>query len=289
MVLQLLINGIISGSIIALVSLGFSLVYNTTRIFHIAYAVLFTFAPYMFLSFHLQYGFNIWLSIFFSIAVTMLLSIIFELIIYRPIQKRKGSLNQLLISSIGVMIIAINLIALCYGNENQVLHLAISNSISCGSLIITYNQVMQLIISIVLITLFFIFLKFSRFGLLIRALRDDEYLSSVFAVNINSLRLAVFALSGFFAAISGLLVAYDVGMDPYVGMPVLLNAFVALIIGGLGKFHAPVIGGFAIGIIQSLIIYFLNASWSIAATFILLIVFLLLRPQGITGELQREV
>ena len=70
---------------------------------------------------------------------------------------------------------------------------------------------------------------------------------------------------------------------------VFLNAFVALIIGGLGKFHAPIIGGFIIGILQSMTIYFFNASWAVAVTFVLLIIFLSFRPQGITGEIQREV
>jgi len=109
MILQLLINGIISGSIIALLALGFALVYNTTRIFHIAYAILFTFAPYFFITFHGHYALNVGISVLLALLCTILLSVIIEILVYRPLQRKKSSPNQLLISSIGVMIIIINL------------------------------------------------------------------------------------------------------------------------------------------------------------------------------------
>jgi branched-chain amino acid transport system permease protein len=289
MILQLVINGFITGSIIAILSLGFTLIYNTTRIFHMAYAVLYTFSPYIFYACRFQVGLNLLISVLIALFIAILLSVAIEFFIYRPLQRKKSSQNILLISSIGVMIIITNLLVIMYGNETKMINPGISGSISFGKIIVTNNQLIQLSICSVLIAFFFLFLKFSKFGLITRALRDDEFLSKVFAVNISYLRFILFALSGFFAAVGGLLVAYDVGMDPYVGMPVLLNAFVALIIGGLGKFHAPVIGGLIIGLMQALTVNFFSASWSVAVTFLFLIIFLLFRPQGLTGELQREV
>ena len=78
-------------------------------------------------------------------------------------------------------------------------------------------------------------------------------------------------------------------MDPYVGMPMLLSAVVALIIGGVGRFEAPILGGFIIGILQSLAVWVFSSRWQDAVTFTLLILFLLLRPQGLLGEKQRVV
>jgi branched-chain amino acid transport system permease protein len=103
------------------------------------------------------------------------------------------------------------------------------------------------------------------------------------------MRLILFILSGFFAALGGGLVAYDVGMDPYVGMPMLLNAVVALIIGGMGRFEAPIIGGFIIGILQAMVVWAFSSRWQDAVTFTLLILFLLFRPQGLMGEKKRAV
>lgn len=289
MVLQLLVNGIVMGSIYALVSLGFALVYNTTRIFHIAYSVLYVFAPYMILTFYRNLGIPFYLAFPIAILLTIFLSILMELVIYRPLSKKKSSSTVVLISSIGIMIVVINLIAMFYGNETKILNPNISKSISFGNIIITYSQLFQLIISILAISIFLVFLKFSKFGVKTRAMRDDDVLCAVFGLNINKMRLILFILSGFFAALAGGLVAYDVGMDPYVGMPMLLNAVVALIIGGMGRFEAPIIGGFIIGILQALAVWAFSSRWQDAVTFTLLILFLLFRPQGLMGEKKRAV
>lgn len=289
MFLQLIVNGIVMGAIYSLVSLGFALVYNTTRIFHIAYAVLYMFSPYMILTFNKTLNIPIIFAFIIAIILTIVLSLLMELLIYRPLNKKKASNNVILISSIGIMIVVINLIALFYGNVTKILNPNISKSITIGNIIITYSQLLQLIISIIAIIIFLLILRNSKFGIKIRALRDDDVLCSVFGININKIRIVLFMLSGLFAALGGGLVAYDVGMDPYIGMPILLNAVVALIIGGMGRFEAPVLGGFLLGIIHSLTVFFFAARWQDAVTFILLILFLLFRPQGIIGEKMRRV
>lgn len=289
MFLQFIINGIIIGSIYSLVSLGFALVYNTTKIFHIAYAVIYMFCPYMILTFYSDLGYPLLLSFLISIVITIILSLLMEIIVYKPLSKKSSSHNIIMISSIGIMIIVINTVALLYGNETKILNQDISKTISFGNIIITYTQLAQFLISIFLLTAFLTFLKFSKFGIKTRAMRDDDILCSVFGTDIYKMRLTLFTLSAFFAAIGGGLVAYDVGMDPYVGMPMLLNAVVALIIGGIGRFEAPILGGFIIGILQSLSVWAFSARWQDAVTFTLLILFLLFRPQGLLGEKRRAV
>lgn len=289
MFLQFIVNGIIIGSIYSLVSLGFALVYNTTRIFHIAYAVLYMFCPYMILTLYSNLGLPLIISFIIAILITVLLSLLMEIIIYKPLTKKNSSHNIVMISSIGIMIIVINTIALLYGNETKILNQNISETLSFGSIIITYTQLAQFLVSIFLLAVFLIFLKFSKFGIKTRAMRDDDVLCSVFGSDIYKMRLTLFTLSAFFAAVGGGLVAYDVGMDPYVGMPMLLNAVVALIIGGIGRFEAPILGGFIIGILQSLSVWAFSARWQDAVTFTLLILFLLFRPQGLLGEKKRAV
>ena len=289
MLLQLLANGIIMGSIYSLVALGFALVYNTTKIFHIAYAILYTFSSYMVLTFYQSFRFPFFVAFLMAIFLTIVLSILIEIIVYRPLVRRNSSSNIILISSIGVMIIVVNLLAMMYGNETKIINQEISKSVSFGSVILTHTQLFQFGISVILIILFLVFLKFSNFGIRTRALRDDGELCTVLGMDIFKMRIVLFSLSAFFVAIGGGIVAYDVGMDPYVGMPMLLNAVVALIIGGIGRFEAPILGGFVIGILQSLAVWAFSSRWQDAVTFTLLILFLLLRPQGILGEKQRMV
>lgn len=289
MLIQLIANGIVIGSVYALVALGFALVYNTTRIFHMAYAVIYMFSAYMIFTFFRVLHYPLFLSFLVAIVLTIGLSLLIELVIYRPLHKRGASLNIIMISSIGVMIVVVNTIAMFYGNETKIINPDISQSISIGNLILTYTQIAQLLISILLIAVFLLLLKFTKFGIKTRAMRDDEMLCKVFEMNIDGMRLSLFALSAFFAAVGGGLVAFDVGMDPYVGLPMFLNAVVALIIGGVGRFEAPVLGGFLIGILQALAVWAFSSRWQDAVTFTLLILFLLVRPQGLLGEKQRTV
>lgn len=289
MLVQFLINGIITGSIYALVALGFALVYNTTRIFHLAYAALYMFAPYILLTFYVNLGIPFLLAMILSILCTMLLSLSFEYIVYKPLNKNRTSGEVVLISSLGIMIIVINLIALFYGNETKIIESSISGSISFGHIIITYNQLWQFSVSVILLVVFFVFLGKLKFGQKARALRDDTELFMVMGYDVYGMRMSLFLLSGILVAVGSNLVAFDVGMDPYVGMPMLLNAIVALIIGGVGKFEAPVLGGFIIGILQALTVWAFSARWQDAITFLLLILFLVFRPQGIFGEKERMV
>jgi len=263
--------------------------YNTTRIFHIAYAAIYMFASYMILSFYKALQLPLLLAFLIAIVFTVGLSILIERTVYLPLAKRKSSLNVVLISSIGVMIVVVNTIAMFYGNETQILNPNISKSVTLGNIILTHTQLAQLFVSLVLIGIFLFFLKYSKFGIKTRAMRDDDVLCTVFGMDISRMRLNLFGLSAFFAAVGSGLVAYDVGMDPYVGMPMLLNAVVALIIGGVGRFEAPILGGFIIGILQSLAVWAFSSRWQDAVTFTLLILFLLLRPQGLLGEKQRVV
>lgn len=288
-ILQFIANGLVMGSIYALVALGFALIYNTTRIFHIAYAVLYMFSPYMFLSLYNYIGCPFYVAFIVSIFLTVLLSLAIEQFVYQPLNRINSSLNIVMISSIGVMIVVINAIALFYGNETKIINNNISQTVSLNAIILTDIQLWQFGVSLAIISLFFLFLKCTKFGIRTRAIRDNDTLSRVFAINVKKIRLTLFALSAFFVAVAGNLVAYDVGMDPYVGMPILLTAVVALIVGGVGNFAAPVLGGFIIGMMQSITVLISSARWQDAVIFTLLIIFLMFRPQGILGEKQRAV
>ena len=289
MIWQFLVNGLITGMIYGLVALGFALVYNTTRIFHIAYAAIYMVAGYFLLYFFRTVGLPLPLSVLLAVVGTVVIGFATELLVYSPLVRRNSSSNVIMVSSIGAMIILINLVAMLFGNETKIINPGISGTITLGSILVTHTQMFQFFSALILFVLFFLFLKYSHFGIKTRAYRDDPVLSEVMGANTLKLKRTLFMLSSFFAAVASCLIAYDVGMNPYVGMPILLNAVVALIIGGVGRFEAPVLGGLIIGILQSFVVYFASARWQDAVTFSLLIVFLLLRPQGILGEKTRSV
>jgi branched-chain amino acid transport system permease protein len=289
MLTQFLANGLITGMIYGLVALGFALVYNTTKIFHIAYAAIYMIAPYFLFHFINTYGLDIYSGVILAIILTAVVGVLTDVLVYYPLAKKKSSANVMMIGSIGIMIIIINFVAMYWGNETKILNPEISKTYSWNDIIITKTQIIQFLVSLVVVTGFLLFLKLTKFGIKIRAYRDDAQLVEIMGTNTRHLRIVLFALSSVFAAIAGCLVSYDVGMTPHIGMPMLLNGAVALIIGGVGKFHAPVFGGLLIGLLQAMVVYITSARWQDAVTFTLLILFLLLRPQGILGEKNRKI
>ena len=289
MIWQFLINGLITGVLYSLLAIGFALVYNTTRIFHISAAAIYVFAAYVFYVFAAQLGMPILLSGFISVIITMIISLFTEICVYRPLKRRKATLNVTMIASIGVMTVLINIIAMLFGTDTKVISNLILPTFTFGNIIITTPQMYQMGIGLAVIVIFIVFLTMSQYGLLLRALSADDVLCETLGYSIGKIRIVVFLLSGLFIALASCLTVYDVGLDPHMGMTVLINAMVAMIVGGVGRFGTCVIGGLTLGALQSLVVYQFASNWQNAITFIVLLLLLFLRPQGIAGYKQRTV
>ena len=289
MILQFIINGLITGILYSLLAIGFALVYNTTKIFHIAAAGIYVFAAYMFWFFSVQVGLSVFLASIVAILLSMLLSLVAEMTVYRPLQKKNASLNVAMIASIGIMTVIINTIAMFFGNETKVIENAILQPLLLGNVIITTPQKYQVLIGVITLAVFMITLQRTNWGLRLRALSADEILYETLGYSTNVTRIIVFLLSGAFIAIASCLTVYDVGLDPNMGMSILINAMVAMILGGVGKFCTCILGGLTLGVLQSLTVYQFASNWQNAVTFLVLLMLLFLRPQGIAGYKQRTV
>ena len=289
MLLQFIINGLITGLLYSLLALGFALVYNTTHIFHIAAAGIYVFAAYMFWWLAVSCGLPVTVAAVLAIVLTMGLSWLSGVGMYRPLRKKKSSLSVVMIASIGLMTVLVNVIAMLFGNETKVVENSILKKYSLGSVIITTPQLYQIIVSIVALVAFLVLLDRTRFGMKLRALSADETLYETLGYNKQRTFSGVFLLSGAFVGLASCLTVYDVGMDPQMGMTALTNAMVAMIIGGVGRFGTCVVGGVLLGVLQSLTVYCFASNWQNAVTFAVLLLFLFLRPQGIAGYKQRVV
>ncbi len=288
MLLQFLINGLITGLIYALIALAFSLTYNTTKVFHIAYAGVIVAGGYFALWF-MQMGVPNGVAIVLTLLLCGGLNLLLEKTIYQPMETRKNTHNTMMIASIGAFIVLTNLIALLFGNENQVLHRSVSRGFELGNIILTRMQIWQFAISVLVIIALLLGINKTALGLRIKALSHDSELFSVFGNNSYLLRSKLYMVSGMIGGIASLLLAYDVGFDPYFGMGILLNAMVAMIIGGIGSYKGALIGGVLLGFVQSLSIYFFEARWETAITFAIFLVVLVVRPQGFFGKKLRWI
>lgn len=287
MLSQFIANGIVSGCVFALVALGFGLIYNSTKVFHLAHGVVYTASAYIFYSCFVSLHLHVLLSLVLAVAFSVLMGILLERYIYSPLLKKRASMGIVLISSLGVYTVLVNFIAMLYGNETKIISPGAEKTFHIGSIILTRIQLVEVVAFVLLFSLTFGFLKLSNFGRLIQALADNPPLVSVIGVDVRKIRLFVFALGSALAGIAACLVAFDVGMDPHVGLNMLLIAAVAVIIGGVKVFFGAIVGAFLLGLLQNLAIWQISAKWEQSITFLLLIIFLLTRPEGILGRRRR--
>ena len=194
-----------------------------------------------------------------------------------------------MIASIGLMTVIINLLAMIFGNETKVIDNVVHETFPVGGIVITTPQMWQLIVGTVILLLFLFFVAKTNFGIRLRALSADGVLYETLGYETHKTRNSVFLLSGAFIAVASCLSVYDIGMDPHIGMNVLINAMVAMIIGGVGRFDTCIFGGISLGLLQALTVYQFSSNWQNAITFIVLLILLFLRPQGIAGYKQRTV
>ena len=284
--MQILANGLIQGLLLSIVSLGFALVYNSTGIFHIAQGAIFALSPFILWTV-MKYDLNWFFGVMFAVFIPMVLSIFKEVINHWPLQKRGASKEIHLISSLGIYIVIIQLVAVIWGNETKVLRAGIDETFTFGEVIITRSQLLGAIMSILLLVGFLIWIKRTHIGLKLHALSDNPVQLSLMGYNIRGIRILVFALSGLFTATAAMLTAIDVGFDPHGGLIAVLIAMVATIIGGRGSFIGPVAGAIILGIVRAQVTWHTSARWEEAATFLILVLFLFFRPKGIFGRVGR--
>ncbi|MBM4167661.1 MAG: branched-chain amino acid ABC transporter permease [Ignavibacteria bacterium] len=280
---QLLANGLCAGALYAIVALGFGIIYRSTGVFHFAHGAIYTIAAY--LTYLMLVATNIWWPV--AVAVALLgaafSGVLAELLVYRPIQKRRASPLAALIGSFGIYLFAVNLIALIAGNETKVLRPGVDITFEVGSVILTRFQLLGFATFVVTLVAFFLFKK-SRLGRLLTAFSDNPALVEVLGWNASVIRIAIFAAGSLLAGISAIISVMDIGMDPHVGMSALLISAVAVVVGGVKLFEGAIVGGVVLGIVQSLVVWQFSVRWMDVFTFSILVLFLVLRPQGLLGK-----
>jgi len=287
LIAQFLVNGFITGLAYALIALGFGLVYNTTRIFNFAHGAVYTLSAYVFYTFYVVMGWHILLAAIVALGVSALTGVLIDEFVFRPLIKRGGSLLIALLSSLGLYIVMVNVIAVAFGNENKTLSIGVQPTYMLGAVIVTRIQLIIVAVFALIFSSFLVALRKTNIGKVLRAMRDDPDLLASMGVNQWSVRRLVFALGSTLSSVAAILLALDVGIDPNVGMTAMLNGAVAVIIGGIGIFEGAAIGAVTLGLLQSLVIWQTSARWADAIIFLTLIFFLLFRPQGIIGQRRR--
>jgi branched-chain amino acid transport system permease protein len=279
---QTFLNGIVQGLLFAVLGIAFSLVYATTRVFHLALGATFALAPYL-LQACLRAGLPWWVGVSAALVAAVVLGWAAEDLIHWPLESQRAPGEIHLIASLGLFLIVIQTIVLAWGSDAQVVAAGIDIVNAFGPVRLTTGQLIGLAGSLFLLTATFAWLRWSDLGLQFRAMASNATLLATLGRNVRGLRRGAFALSGALAAAIAILSARDVGFDANVGMRSVLVGIAATIVGGRGSFFGAALAGLLFGILRAQVVWHSSARWEDAATFLVLALFLLLFPAGLVS------
>lgn len=280
---QLIINSIIAGAIYSLVALGFNLIYGTVKFFDLGYGALTAVGGYSVFFLYKNLGLNIYLAIVLGMLITAIVGFLIYRFVYAPLHERKSSSMVLLVGSLGAFTAIQAIIAILFSSQFQTLSKSAGSSSTFDIFggIITDVQVIILVCGISIMLLIALVLNKTLFGKAIKAVGDDEEVSKIVGINTKKVIGWVFVMGGAIAGLAGILVGFDTGIEPTMGMSLLLKGVIASIIGGIGNVYGGVLGAFLLGFIENFGIWKISGEWKDAIAFGVLIIFLLFRPEGI--------
>lgn len=286
---QMLVNGIVAGVSYAVIGLGFSLVLESARFFHFGHGACYAWGAYFVYLFMVLLRWSPLVSIPLALACSALLGAGMMAAIYLPLRSRSGSSTAMLIASIGLYVVLLNLLSLAFGENLHSLRRGdVQEGLRLGTARITTIQLVIVAIGSMTIASVWCLLRFTRLGLQYRAFANDEFLAQTVGVRSVEVVPAAFVLGSLLAGGAGILFAFDTGVVPTMGFQALLVSFVVVIIGGRGSIPGVLLGGLLVGLARHLGVWKLPAQWQDAVVFALLILFLLLRPQGFLGRPLRK-
>ena len=290
MLVQIFFNGIIIGGIYVLTALGFAIIYRTVRFFHFAHGVVYASGAYLAYSvLRIVFSENnsltvLILAVLGGIIGAGILGILIDRLVYQSLRKKKAPNLVFLLASFGVFIFIQNLLQLIFGAQILSIRTGpVKEGHHIFGAVITNIQILILVVSVFLYATLWLYIKNAKLGKAMRAVADDPLAASIVGINPEKITLAAFAIGSMLAGAAGILISLETNLEPTMGMNAILKGIIASIIGGIGSIPGAMFGGLFLGLAENLGIWKISAGWKDCIAFVILIVFLLVRPSGIMG------
>lgn len=280
--LQLLFSGLGIGAVYALVALGFVLIFRATNVVNFAQGEFSMVAAFLMVVFAVDLEWPYWLSFLLAIGGMALLGAIFNLGVYYPLRNR--TYLPVIISTIGASILLANGVLALYGPTPQVLPPVFESGIQLGPVYLDSQYLLIMAVTIVLVAFNFWFFEHTLLGKKLQATSQDKEMAALLGIPVATMIMITFIYSAVLGGIAGILVAPVLFVSIQMGATIALKAFAATIIGGFGDVAGAIIGGLALGVIETFGAAYISVPYKDAFAFLVLILFLAFRPQGLFGE-----
>ena len=278
--LQVLVNGLMLGLTYAVIASGFSLIYGIMRLLNFAHGdfyMLGAFATFLLCE---KLGLDYFSAFLLSMVLVALLGVIVYFIFFRPFREEH---DPSLVIALGVAMLLGGLAPLVFGTDDQSVTPVFSGILRIFGATLSLERIFVIILSIGLMTVLTLFIKFSKFGQAMRAVAQDQEAAALQGIGVNSTFVTCMAISSALAGAAGSLLAPLFVVNPYIGTHAVLKALVVVVIGGLGSIPGAISGGLLLGFVESIGNTFLGGVTEILG-FAIVMVVLIFKPQGLLGH-----
>lgn len=280
-ILQLIVNGIMSGTILAVPAIGLTVIFAVLRFTNFALASHMTIGAYAGLIANTTFGLPVIPSLIVAFVGAGLVGWLSDEFVLKPL--RASGFITTAIGSIALTIGLENIVRFIFGNQMRGYDLPIRRDWRFAGLHISPQQVESLVIAIVVMGLLFVFLSMTRTGKAMRAVADNPMLAAIKGINADRIAGIVSFVGMGLAGVGGMLIGLDTTIDPLVGFKTVLSIFAAAVVGGFGSIPGAVVGALVIGIGEELSLLVLSPAYRTAVGFIAILLVLTLRPRGLLG------
>ncbi|BDR55642.1 branched-chain amino acid ABC transporter permease [Xylocopilactobacillus apis] len=287
---QQIFNGIFLGSIYALLALGYTMVYGIIGLINFAHGDVYMIGAFigyfMITNLHL----NFWITLVFTMAACALIGMLIEFLAYRPLRHHGAPKITALITAIGVSFLLENGMTFLFGGDSRSFPQAIKLvTYQIGFLRVTNIQILIFVVAVVLMIALQFIVQKTKMGRAMRAVSVDTDAASIVGIKVDQTISFTFAIGSALAGAAGVLIGlYYNSIDPLMGMTPGIKAFIAAVVGGIGVIPGAAIGGWLIGLIETLTYSIGISSWKDAVVYVALILVLLVRPTGLFGKKEGE-
>ncbi|WP_236841744.1 branched-chain amino acid ABC transporter permease [Bosea sp. PAMC 26642] len=282
LILQALINGLMTGALIAVPAIGFSAIFAVLRYPNFAIASYATIGAFAAWWANTTLGLPVIPSLALAFAVTGVVGVLSEETALKRL--RDNGALIVAIASIALNLVLENIVRFIFGNDMKGYDLPLARDLRFGELRIGPQQLQSLALSVAIMAAMFLFLRYTRFGKAMRAVADNPDLARLKGIDPARIAIVTVFLGAGLSGVGGVLIGLDTSIDPLTGYRVLLSVFAAAVLGGLGSIPGAVVGALALGMAEELALIVVPATYRTAVGFVAILLMLTIRPRGILGE-----
>jgi neutral amino acid transport system permease protein len=278
------LNGLSLGAIYALGAVGLTLVYGILRLVNFAHGDFLTFGAYMAYLVNVTWGAPLVVAVFWAMVMTALLGLLFERLLWGPMRAKHAGFLQLILMSIGLAFLLRAIVQWFWSTEIRVLDVNTTDSVELLGLRIGQTELIVVLVGVTVLVAIGLMLRFTLLGKRMRALSDDLDLAETAGIDTRRVILFTWIFAGALAGLAGVLAASITNIRPELGFELLLPIFAAVILGGIGDAFGALAAGLVLGVMTEWSTLIIDARWKTAVGFLVLVLVLVIRPQGIFGR-----